>query len=57
MDNAWQTWAALAVVVITALLLARSWWRGRGRHEGCELPATRAQRDWLKVKRRISRRP
>jgi hypothetical protein len=51
MDSHWQTWAALAVVAISAVLLALAWWRRRGSDEGCDCPGSKAGRELRKLKR------
>lgn len=51
MDPQTQTWFALAVVSVTAVLLAFAWWRRRGRHDGCDCPGARAGREVRKLKR------
>jgi hypothetical protein len=51
MDSQTQTWLALAVVFVTAVLLGWSWWRRRGRHEGCNCPGAKAGRELRKFRR------
>ncbi len=55
MTSNWQTWAALGVVVLAAVLLFRSWWRRRGQHEGCDCPGSRAGRELRDLKRKVRR--
>jgi hypothetical protein len=55
MNANWQTWAALLVVAVAAVLLVRSVWRGRNRHDDCGCPGATNSRELTKLKKRISR--
>jgi len=55
MDPSTQTRLALAVVVVTAVLLGLAWWRKRGRHEGCDCPGNQAGKELRELKKRLGR--
>lgn len=50
-----QTWLALAVVAVTAVLLVVAWWRKRGEPEGCDCPGNQAGKELRNLKKRLGR--
>lgn len=55
MDANWQTWVALGIVAVTAVLLVRTAWKRRHRHEGCGCAGAANNREFEKLKKRIAR--
>jgi hypothetical protein len=55
MKENWQTWAALGIVALAAMLLLWSWWRRRGQHEGCDCPGNKAGKELRALQRKIGR--
>ena len=55
MNEDWQTWTALAVVTVAAVLLVRSALGRRNHDDGCGCPGAKNSRELAKFKKRVSR--